>query len=61
LERPIFEHLPDAGKIVGLRNIIINGYDAIDPSILWAIAEERLGELGSRLAELIEEAQKQGL
>ncbi|BBO24516.1 MAG: DUF86 domain-containing protein [Fimbriimonadaceae bacterium] len=60
-ERPIYERIPDAAKIIGLRNIIIHGYDSVDPAILWAIVEDRLGELRALLEALLEEARKQGL
>ncbi|MCL4284853.1 MAG: DUF86 domain-containing protein [Fimbriimonadaceae bacterium] len=53
--------MPDAAKIIGLRNIIIHGYDSVDPAILWAIVEDRLGELRALLEALLEEARKQGL
>ncbi|MCZ7580720.1 MAG: DUF86 domain-containing protein [Fimbriimonadaceae bacterium] len=58
-ERPIYERIPDAAKIIGLRNIIIHGYDSVDPAILWAIVEDRLGELRALLEALLEEARKQ--
>lgn len=61
LEGPVFERVPDRSKIVGLRNIIIHGYDAVDPVVLWSIVEERLPELRKLLAELLEEARSQGL
>ena len=61
LERPIFEQIPDAAKVVALRNIIIHGYDAVDPKVLWAIVEDRLPELTALLSRLLEEARRQGL
>ena len=44
-DRAVFDRVPDAAKIVGLRNLIGHGYDAIDPKVLWAIVEERLKPL----------------
>ena len=61
LERPIFEQVPEAAKVVALRNIIIHGYDAVDPKVLWAIVEDRLPELRALLSRLLEEARRQGL
>lgn len=61
LDRPIFEQIPEAAKVVALRNIIIHGYDAIDPRVLWAIVEQRLPELRRPLSRLLEEAHRQGL
>ena len=61
LERSIFEQIPEAAKVIALRNIIIHGYDAIDPRVLWAIVEQRLPELRTLLSRLLEEARRQGL
>ena len=41
-DREVFDKIPDASKIVGLRNLIVHGYDAIDPEVLWSIIEDRL-------------------
>lgn len=60
-EPPIYESVPNAAKIVGLRNIIIHGYDRVDPAILWAIVVEELNELRTLLEGLLEEAKRQGL
>lgn len=61
LERPIFEQIPEAARVVALRKIIIHGYDAVDPKVLWAIVEDRLPELRALLSRLLEEARRQGL
>ena len=61
LERPIFEQFPEAARVVALRNIIIHGYDAVDPKVLWAIVEDRLPELRALLSRQLEEARRQGL
>ena len=53
-DRDLFDAIPDATKIVGLRNLIIHGYDAIDPEILWSIIEDRLDGLRSLLTRLLE-------
>jgi len=37
--------ISDAGKIVGLRNRLIHTYDAVDPSIIWAIIKNHLAPL----------------
>ena len=37
--------IANARKIVGLRNRIIHTYDAVDPSIIWAIIKNHLGPL----------------
>ena len=61
LERPVFERVPDALKIIGLRNVVIHGYDAVGPSVLWAIVQNRLPGLRLLVDELLDEARKQGL
>lgn len=60
-ERAIFDRIPEANKIVGLRNIIIHGYDSINPAIIWTVAEERVANLNEILEELLAEADAQGL
>jgi uncharacterized protein with HEPN domain len=37
--------LSNARKIVGFRNRLIHAYDAVDPSMLWAIIKIHLGPL----------------
>jgi uncharacterized protein with HEPN domain len=37
--------IANARRIVGLRNRIIHTYDAVDPSIIWAIIKNHLGPL----------------
>ncbi len=61
LEQPIYERFPEPEKVVGLRNIIVHGYDVIDPHVLWAIATERLSDLRVVLGVLLDEAHRQGL
>lgn len=61
LERPVYDRFPDAEKIVGFRNIIIHGYDIIDPGVLWSIVGGRLNAVKDLVEELIQEASRQGL
>ena len=36
------ERIADYRRIIAFRNVLIHGYDVIDPAIVWsAIAEER--------------------
>jgi uncharacterized protein with HEPN domain len=60
LEPSMYDRIPNAAKIVGLRNIIIHGYDIVDSAILWAIVEDHLAGLLHLLDELIEEARLEG-
>lgn len=43
----LFPEMPlsNAGKIVGFRNRLIHAYDAVDPSMIWAIIKIYLGPL----------------
>jgi uncharacterized protein with HEPN domain len=43
--------LENARKIVGFRNRIIHAYDAIDPSIIWAILKKHLNPLKAEISE----------
>lgn len=60
-EKPVFDQIPDALKIVALRNIIIHGYDAVDSVILWDLAQEKVPALINILAGMLAEARRQGL
>ena len=40
-------------EIIGLRNILVHGYDTVDLDILWRIAEKDLPLLISRLEVLV--------
>ena len=44
--------LINARKIVGFRNRLIHAYDAIDPSIIWAIIKRHLDPLKKEIIEL---------
>ncbi len=44
-------------QIIGLRNRLIHGYDAVDPDILWNIIENDLPPLIEQLAIDIEQKQ----
>jgi len=47
--------IDNARKIVGLRNRLIHTYDAIDPSIIWAIIKKHLSPLKTEVLKLIKE------
>ena len=46
--------LKNAAKIVGFRNRLIHAYDAVDPSIIWAIIKKHLDPLKKEIAEKLE-------
>jgi uncharacterized protein with HEPN domain len=37
--------IPEYGKIIGFRNVIIHGYDIIDTAALWDFTQNRVPEL----------------
>jgi len=45
--------LKQARKIVGFRNRIIHAYDAVDPSMIWAIIKKHLRPLYMEVKDLI--------
>ncbi len=48
-------HIPWA-QIVGLRNRLVHGYDAVDLDILWDIVQQDLPPLIAALQEIVENA-----
>lgn len=46
------EVLPEAYKIVGMRNRIIHGYDSVDDMIVWDVVETKIGPLRHQLEQL---------
>ena len=45
-------NISGAKHIVGLRNLIIHSYDAVDPEILWGIIQKDVPVLKVELQEL---------
>lgn len=45
------EKHPDVpwNRVVGLRNVIVHGYFAVDPEIIWKIVREQLPELKEKI------------
>jgi len=43
----------NARKIVGFRNRLIHAFDAIDPSIIWAIIKKHLTPLKKEITDLL--------
>ena len=39
------DRIPDIHKIVGLRNVLVHGYDALEHEILWDIVENKISML----------------
>jgi uncharacterized protein with HEPN domain len=53
LDHPkLAEQISDAHKIIGMRNILAHGYDAIDHDILWDAALNKLPVLHGEILKL---------
>jgi uncharacterized protein with HEPN domain len=55
LEPALADQLPELRQIVGLRNRVVHGYDAVDNVIIWDAVQNRLPSLATRLAHLLGE------
>jgi len=47
--------LENAKRIVGFRNRLIHAYDAVDPSMIWAIIKNHLRPLKSEVIEKLKD------
>jgi uncharacterized protein with HEPN domain len=45
--------IPELGRIVGFRNILVHGYASVDDRIVWGIVDAQLGPLLGRLDSLL--------
>jgi uncharacterized protein with HEPN domain len=57
LEPSLADRIPDLRQIVGLRNRVIHGYDAVDDEIVWDVVQHWLPRLQAHVAELLEEVE----
>ena len=48
----LFEIIPNAHRIIGMRNIIAHGYDSVDYEILWDAATCETGPLRAAVERL---------
>ena len=44
--------IPDRGRIIAFRNILIHGYAAVDDRIVWGVIENYLASLANAVREL---------
>ena len=58
LEPALLDRIPELRHIVGLRNCVIHGYDAVDDEIVWDVLQNKLPHLHTRVAELLEEVER---
>ena len=47
------ERLPEIGRIIGMRNRIIHGYDAVDDEIVWDAVQHKIPLLLENLSALL--------
>ena len=52
-DETVTEMIPDLRKIVGMRNRIIHGYDAVDAETIWNVIEVHLPTLARQLEEVV--------
>lgn len=55
LDPGLAEDVPELRAIVGLRNRVIHGYDAVDDRIVWDIVENELPILRAQVQALLDE------
>lgn len=48
--------VPDLGRIVAFRNILIHGYATVDDELVWQVLVERLPGLAAVVRELLDSA-----
>lgn len=56
LDPEMADQVPELRRIVGLRNRLIHGYDAVDDAIVWDIVTNKLPRLQARVEELLAES-----
>lgn len=55
LDPDIGERISDIRRIVGMRNHLIHGYNAVDDDIVWATLQRRLPSLRRQVIVMLEE------
>ena len=48
-------HLPEMGKIIGMRNRLIHGYDVVNDVVVWRTVKEDIPPLLTKLAKWLDE------
>jgi uncharacterized protein with HEPN domain len=52
-DESVVEKIPDLRKIVGMRNRIIHGYDAVDSETIWNVVEVHLPALMMQIERIL--------
>jgi uncharacterized protein with HEPN domain len=53
LDSTLSRQVPEIPRIVGLRNRLIHGYDAVDDQLVWDIVQTKIGRLRLALAAVL--------
>jgi uncharacterized protein with HEPN domain len=49
----VLRKIPDSGRIIGFRNILIHGYALVDDKIVWGVLETHLPPLRAVVEKLL--------
>jgi uncharacterized protein with HEPN domain len=55
VDKTVALQIPELGRIVALRNILIHGYAEVDNRLVWQVVTDKLPELQKVLGQLITE------
>lgn len=61
IDAEIIAHFPEHPQIISFRNLLIHGYDVVEPAEVWRIVVERLPELHEKILAQLDEAKRLGL
>ncbi len=53
-EPSVLDQISDAHKIIGMRNVLVHGYDALDPARIQDAIEQSLPKLVNELDALLD-------
>ncbi|MFN7940165.1 MAG: DUF86 domain-containing protein [Thermoanaerobaculia bacterium] len=59
-EPELFARIPEAPEVVGFRNVLVHGYDAIDPALVWDALTEDLHVLARGIEEILRAEDAEG-
>ena len=51
----VAQRIPDISRIIGLRNILANGYAVVDDAVVWSAVSERMPALLTVVEDLLDE------
>lgn len=44
-------------QVIGMRHMLVHGYDQVDPGIVWNVATNELSQLRAQIAAMVDAAQ----